>query len=76
MFVVCVDKTNPVDDRLPDVQSITVGKRYKVLYDNSTGPRHYLLMCDNGSLERKPFKCFITLEEYRNNKISKIIEQC
>ena len=63
---------------LPQVYNqtnIEVGKVYETLHKNDYESYSKLIsiILDNGSSEAYPKSCFITLEEFRNNKINSIL---
>ena len=82
------DLLQPTDYLKEDTYSVamlsllTVGKCYEVtfaplLYDPKTGEaeavRYYIIYCDDGYARKFPMNYFITLEEYRDLQLEKIL---
>lgn len=68
MDIVCIN--NRVLNLMKPFDNITIGKSYQVLY---TYVDSYYLVSDYGEKLIYPKYLFITLEEYRNNKLNNIL---
>ena len=69
MKLICIDTKH--------YTNITLGKLYDIFDDREAvdvnGKIHYWIKDDRGNVRGLPKDCFITLEEWRNNKIESIL---
>ena len=76
------DLPQPTDYLTEDtyIPLLTLGKCYEstftpLLYDPKTGEavRYYIIYCDDGYARKFPLDYFITLEEYRDLQLEKLL---
>lgn len=56
--------------------NIEIGKVYETLHQSDYESYYKLIsiILDNGSSQAYPKSCFVTLDEFRNNKINNILD--